>query len=103
MSEQAERLRQARINCGFATAKDAATAIGTLVSTYIHHENGTRGISASRAALYAKSFNVTEEWLLYGLGSAERGEEAAVLDFFRRIPDERKSEAIAILRILSGG
>ncbi len=87
--ESSDRLRDARIAAGYETAKDAAVAMGVPVSTYIGHENGTRGFPAKRAAQYARKFKVTEEWLLYGkkpvdTASEEMGElisYARVLDF----------------------
>ena len=45
--------------------------MGVTVSTYIQHENGTRGFPASRAAKYGRFFRVAPEWLLYGRGSGE--------------------------------
>lgn len=61
-----ERLRAARIEAGFETAKEAAEALGVPVSTYIGHENGLRGFPAKKAPIYARRFKVTAEWLLYG-------------------------------------
>jgi SOS-response transcriptional repressor LexA len=68
MPEPFDRLREARIKAGYETAKGAAEAMGATVSTYIQHENGSRGFPASRAARYAKFFRVAPEWLLYGRG-----------------------------------
>lgn len=66
----AARLKMARETAGFATAKAAAEAMGVSVSTYIQHENGSRGIPAARAARYARFFRTTPEWLLYGRGES---------------------------------
>lgn len=67
MSEgPSDRLKQARERAGYDSAKSAAEAMGVSVATYIQHENGSRGISASRAARYARFFRVTPEFLLYG-------------------------------------
>ncbi len=63
------RLRRAREAAGFASAKDAAIALSSPVSTYLGHENGSRGYPAKKAALYAQFFRVPEEWLLFGKGS----------------------------------
>ena len=71
MNTPNQRLRRAREKAGFATAKDAALAMGVPVSTYIGHENGHRGFPAGRAPQYARRFRVTEEWLLYGKGEAD--------------------------------
>lgn len=71
MSTPAERLRFARERAGFQSAKDAAASLGVPASTYIGHENGSRGIPRDRAPQYARKFKVTEEWLLYGKGEAD--------------------------------
>lgn len=63
-----ERLKLARERAGYETATSAATAMGCAVATYVHHENGTRGIPSARAARYAKFFRVTPEYLLFGKG-----------------------------------
>lgn len=63
-----ERLKVARQNAGFETAVAAAEALGVPASTYIGHENGSRGFPAKRAPQYARKFKVSEEWLLYGKG-----------------------------------
>lgn len=69
MSEPHERLQQARGNAGYSTATEAAQRRGWTVSTYLGHENGTRGLRAPTAATYAEAFNVEPAWLLYGEAS----------------------------------
>lgn len=64
--EPCDRLQEARRKAGYETAVDAARAYGWGESTYISHENGTRGIKPRVADTYAKAFKVTPEWLLYG-------------------------------------
>lgn len=71
MSTPADRLREARLRAGYETAKAAAEAMGASVSTYIQHENGSRGFPAGKAARYARFFRVAPEWLLYNRGEAE--------------------------------
>jgi phage repressor protein C with HTH and peptisase S24 domain len=61
-----ERLRQAREAAGFASAAEAALRYGWTVTTYRHHENGTRGFKREQAAIYARAYKVTPEWLLFG-------------------------------------
>lgn len=68
MSDASERLKQARIRAGFDTAADAAAYLGVSPPTYASHENGSRGVTASRARDYARSFRVDPEWILYGKG-----------------------------------
>lgn len=64
MDTQATRLRAARIAKGFASAREAARAVGVGESTYTHHENGTRGFGRVRAAKYARAFGVKASFLL---------------------------------------
>lgn len=58
--EPNERLRQARVAAGFASATDAARANGWAPSTYMGHENGSRGLGVDVAKEYAKAFGI--EW-----------------------------------------
>lgn len=71
--EPKDRLRDARAKAGYEDAVDAARAYGWTESTYIHHENGTRGLKPDVARKYAKAFKVKPEWLLYGDPSMKRG------------------------------
>lgn len=68
MDTPAERLKLAREEAGFGSAREAALAMGISYDTYIHHERGTRGITASSAESYARRFRVASEWILYGKG-----------------------------------
>ena len=68
MNTPADRLRQARMSAGFVSAAAASAAMGVAQATYAQHENGIRGIPATRAEQYARFFRVTPEWLLYGRG-----------------------------------
>lgn len=68
MDTKEDRLVEARRNAGFASASEAAQKFGWTVSTYLGHENGSRGITAKKAELYARAFKVSPEWLLYGSG-----------------------------------
>lgn len=60
-----ERLIEARKAAGFEYAQDAAAALGVKYPTYAAHENGSRQFTQS-AALYAKRFKTTIDWLLLG-------------------------------------
>lgn len=64
--EPSDRLRAARLEAKYEDAVDAARAYGWRESTYISHENGTRGLKPAVADRYAKAFKVPVEWLLYG-------------------------------------
>ena len=106
VTDPAARLRIARLRAGFTTAKEAAESLGFPVSTYICHENGTRGISAKRAVSYARKYKVREQWLLYGVGagpgSEQADETAEIVGIFERLPPIRRAEALKILRVISG-
>jgi hypothetical protein len=65
--EQAKRLEQARISARFEKAVDAARAYGWKESTYISHENGTRGLRREVVEGYAKAFRVAPEWIQFGI------------------------------------
>lgn len=65
----AERLRSARTERGYATAKAAADAFGWVRPTYYGHENGARSIDPETAERYAAAFGVDAAWLLYGDGT----------------------------------
>lgn len=107
MSDPAERLRIARLRAGFETGKEAAEAMGFPVSTYLAHENGSRGYPAPKAATYARKFKVPEVWLLYGTGPApgakvDGSPSAEIIDIVEHLPPLRQQEALRILRILAG-
>lgn len=66
MTNQHERLRQARIAADFPSARQAAQRFGWAESTYAGHENGGRGFDSDQARIYARAFKVDEAWLLLG-------------------------------------
>ena len=106
MDDPAARLRIARLRAGYETGKDAAEALGFPVSTYLSHENGSRGISAKKAFTYARKYKVREQWLLYGVGagpgSEQSGETAEIISIVEHLPPLRRAEALRILRVLAG-
>ena len=61
-----ERLRNARIAAGFASATDAITYCQWRGSTYRAHENGQNNFDVRTAAEYAKAYGVSAAWLLLG-------------------------------------
>lgn len=63
-----ERLLEARKQAGFATAREAAEAVGVAYPTYAGHENGSSGFRADKGELYARRFKVRFEWLMRGSG-----------------------------------
>lgn len=104
MSDPAERLRIARLRAGFETGKLAAESMGVAVSTYLGHENGSRGIKPGMATRYAKKFKVSEQWLLYGVGKGPGTEgdmTAEVVSIIDRLPPLQRAEAMGYLRALA--
>lgn len=63
-TNQNDRLRQARIAASYKSAAKAAEAFGWNISTYRHHENGTRGFGQDHARAYGRAFYVSAAWLL---------------------------------------
>ena len=105
MPDPAERLRIARLRAGYATGKEAAEALGFPVSTYLGHENGSRGYPAKKAEIYARKFKVREQWLLYGVGEGpgHNGDQnAEIINILDHLPPLKRAEALGYLRALSG-
>ncbi|HEV2552738.1 MAG TPA: hypothetical protein VGV17_03125 [Bosea sp. (in: a-proteobacteria)] len=65
--EPHDRLKAARKAANYATAAEAAAAMGVAYSTYSAHENGEKGLSRA-GARYARFFHVSKAWLLDGTG-----------------------------------
>ena len=104
MTDPAERLRIARLRAGFETAKDAADAMGFPVSTYLAHENGSRGYPAKKAEIYARKFKVREQWLLFGVGEGpgQSGDSnAEIINILDHLPPIKRAEALGYLRGLA--
>lgn len=51
--------------------------MGINISTYAHHENGTRDFGADDAAAYAAQFGVGPAWLLFGEGNEQPAAESS--------------------------
>lgn len=68
MTTPAERLKEARRKAGFRSATAAAKAFGWTESTYLGHENGSRGLQIDAALRYARAFRVDWGWLMSGAG-----------------------------------
>jgi DNA-binding XRE family transcriptional regulator len=71
MTTANERLKQARINKGLETQREAAIWLGVKEATYNQHENDTRGkgtIPRDAAAHYAQRLGVSLDWLITGKG-----------------------------------
>lgn len=66
MDSAGARLRKKREDRGYDSARSAALAFGWVVSTYTHHENGTRPFGQKAAEKYARAFGTTAEYLMFG-------------------------------------
>lgn len=74
MGTSNDRLREARIQAGFKSARSAAIRHGWTPSTYASHENGQTDVPKDAAADYAKAYGVTAEWILFdGVRHARKG------------------------------
>lgn len=97
----AERLRLAREK-KFASAKEAAEWLGMKYSTYSGNENGSTTFGLEAAVNYARRFNVSLEWLVFGRGrgpAADKNDRSAkmhaLLDRFERLPSGAQDRIIA--------
>lgn len=80
----------------YETATDAARAMGMAPSTYMAHENGSRG-GERNAERYARFFGVDLLWLLTGKGSPEGN---PVQRLFDDLPPEAQPEALDFMEYL---
>jgi phage repressor protein C with HTH and peptisase S24 domain len=71
MSDKGKRLRDARFDAGFNTAKAAAEALGIRPSTYSAHENGQNDYGIEEAQVYARRFGTDPIWLLTGVTNTQ--------------------------------
>jgi hypothetical protein len=78
LDEPHERLQWARRRAGIEDATTAAKRHGWRVSTYLSHENGTRGIK-KMANEYARAYRVTAAWLMHGQEAAPVDPELVTL------------------------
>lgn len=68
METMGDRLKWAREQAGYESARQAALKHGWPVSTYTAHENGQNEYDPDQAALYGKAFRRPPGWLLTGTG-----------------------------------
>jgi transcriptional regulator with XRE-family HTH domain len=61
-----DRLREARQNAGFKSARSAAIKFGWTPSTYASHENGQTPVPVGEAKIYAQAFKSSWAWILTG-------------------------------------
>lgn len=101
-----ERLRDARIAKGFATAKEAAAAYGWNQSTYRAHENGTREPPKYMLLTYASHYGVSVSWLLRGIEERTKSRpvegHAIPIVTWGELPEERREMSGAITQSRNG-
>jgi hypothetical protein len=100
--EMHERLVLARRRAEFATAADAARALGIKYATYAGHENGSSGFRAATGELYARRFKVRFEWLMRGVGPMTGADVAVFEELARLVPGavpEAVDAAMTTLRL----
>lgn len=68
---RAERLVDARKRAGFRGPKGVSEATRIGVNAIKAHESGRNGFGISDAKAYARAFNVSLNWLNFGLGTPE--------------------------------
>lgn len=64
--EIGDRLRQARLDAGFANADDFCARYNIPPVLYEEHESGERAIKVSSAQLYCHLLSITLNWLMLG-------------------------------------
>lgn len=84
-SPMADRLKRARLAVGFSTASDAAQKLGFNVSTYLSHENGSRGMPITTITEYARAFSASPAWLAFGDGDLPLSAPLRV-DYVKPVP-----------------
>ena len=86
-------------DAGHAGATAAAEALDVNPSTYLGHENGSRGIRPVIAERYARGLGCDASWLLYGEPSVQaRAMPASPMPGdVVAVSDRRLAEALAVL------
>jgi transcriptional regulator with XRE-family HTH domain len=74
-----ERLKLARKD-RFASAREAASALGLSYDTYIQYERGIRGMSIEHADRFARFFGADFTWLATGRGERKTRRGVATLE-----------------------
>jgi DNA-binding XRE family transcriptional regulator len=98
MSNPSDRLVKARIRL-YATAADAARALGMQYPTYAAHENGSRGFS-DNLDRYARAFKVRAEWLRSGMEPMKSGEQPPIVAKLEELPPEKRKQVFEYIEFL---
>lgn len=100
MDTAADRLKQARIEAGYDTARAAAEALGLPEQTYYPLERGDTGFSR-RAPVLAHFFGVNLRWLVTGNGPMKRAQKEPFLEKFERLPPDRQTQILDMIEFFS--
>lgn len=96
-----DRLRNARVKAGFASAAEAARQHGWGIASYRHHENGTRSVGIDQAMTYANAFEVSASWLL-NLGGPAEIARVPIAKFYTAVYAHNLGEDSEIYRLIDG-
>jgi hypothetical protein len=98
MGDSNDRLKEARENAGFKSARSAALRFNWTPSTYASHENGQTPVPVAAAEEYALKFGVTAGWILTGETPPPgyNPTDADLIAALRMAPAEKKA-AVAVL------
>lgn len=72
METMGDRLKKAREEAGFSSARQAALRHNWTVSTYSAHENGQNDFDEDGAKVYGRAFHTSAGWLLTGEGIPDK-------------------------------
>lgn len=102
MGESNDRLKKARENAKFKSARSAALRFGWNPSTYASHENGQTPVPPDAAKVYARAFKCSQGWILTGEGSPAAqnivrvmgmiGAGGSITPEYEQVPEEGLSE-----------
>jgi len=93
-----ERLKWARVQAGYTSAKLGAEATDTAYSTYSAHENGQNQFSAAIAEIYAGIYGVSAGWLLTGERAGDAGSGGLALSKNTRMMGIAKAGSFNMMR-----
>ncbi|HRE32588.1 MAG TPA: S24 family peptidase [Candidatus Berkiella sp.] len=82
-SKICERLKRARQEAGYSTAKSFSERNNVKISTYALHEAGTRSMSFEIIEHYSQLLDINASWLLTGIGpqSAQHTRRVPIIDW----------------------
>lgn len=101
MSDENDRLRQARIAAGYRSALHASRKFGWKSSTYASHENGqTPNIPKAAVQRYGKAFKVSWEWIKTGAGTMHPEVRTRIVKLAESLPSDKQPAAIEYLEFL---